>query len=214
MKEGRRNAMKVRKTLTAGALALFVAAAPAAFAKNDHGKHKGHQKKEKQKVERKAGDDRTDQPRFEQVYTHFDANGDGWIQRSEWPGDPGRFDRLDTNRDGRISRTEAQALTRNGAALDEARALDRNRDGMIARSEWRGDLATFQRLDRNGDGYLSETDRYGWTSPQTTTDSSRFSGLDRNRDGVVTRQEWRGNDTSFRQQDRNRDGVLSGAEIR
>ncbi|MDQ3169259.1 MAG: hypothetical protein M3Q55_03845, partial [Acidobacteriota bacterium] len=37
--------------------------------------------------------------------------------------------------------------------------------------------------------------------------------LDRNRDGVVTRAEWRGNDTSFRNQDRNRDGVISGAEL-
>jgi len=44
--------------------------------------------------------------------------------------------------------------------------------------------------------------------------SARFRGLDRNRDGVVTRAEWRGNDQSFRQQDRNRDGVLSGDEVR
>ena len=42
----------------------------------------------------------------------------------------------------------------------------------------------------------------------------RFSGMDRNRDGVVTRAEWRGNNESFRQHDRNSDGVLAGEELR
>lgn len=50
-------------------------------------------------------------------------------------------------------------------------------------------------------------------APGSAEAQNRFNGLDRNRDGVVTRAEWRGNDTSFRNQDRNGDGVLSGAEL-
>ena len=42
----------------------------------------------------------------------------------------------------------------------------------------------------------------------------RFQGLDTNRDGVITRGEWRGNDVSFRNQDWNGDGILSGDEVR
>lgn len=42
----------------------------------------------------------------------------------------------------------------------------------------------------------------------------RFEGMDRNKDGVITRAEWRGNDQSFRNQDWNGDGVLSGDEVR
>ena len=42
----------------------------------------------------------------------------------------------------------------------------------------------------------------------------RFQGLDRNRDGVITRSEWRGNDQSFSNEDWNGDGVLSGDEVR
>ena len=42
----------------------------------------------------------------------------------------------------------------------------------------------------------------------------RFQGMDTNRDGVITRAEWRGNDTSFRNQDWNGDGILSGEEVR
>ena|SRR5688572_20944972 len=51
-------------------------------------------------------------------------------------------------------------------------------------------------------------------TPLAAAAQNRFHGLDRNRDGVVTRAEWRGNDQSFRNQDRNRDGVISGVELR
>jgi hypothetical protein len=38
--------------------------------------------------------------------------------------------------------------------------------------------------------------------------------MDTDRDGVVTRAEWRGSDQAFRNHDTNSDGVLSGAEVR
>lgn len=50
--------------------------------------------------------------------------------------------------------------------------------------------------------------------PAAAAAQDRFHGLDRNRDGVITRAEWRGSDTSFRQHDRNRDGVITGIEAR
>jgi Ca2+-binding EF-hand superfamily protein len=52
------------------------------------------------------------------------------------------------------------------------------------------------------------------TEGKEREENMRFEGLDRNSDGIVTRAEWRGNDTSFRNQDWNGDGVLSGDEIR
>src|SRR6185436_19335911 len=45
-------------------------------------------------------------------------------------------------------------------------------------------------------------------------ETMRFQGMDTNRDGVITRREWRGSDTSFREHDWNGDGVLSGDEVR
>jgi hypothetical protein len=39
-------------------------------------------------------------------------------------------------------------------------------------------------------------------------------GMDTDRDGVVTRAEWRGSDEAFRKHDTNDDGVLSGGEVR
>ena len=41
----------------------------------------------------------------------------------------------------------------------------------------------------------------------------RFRGMDRNNDGVVSRQEWRGSARSFAVHDWNNDGVISGREI-
>ncbi len=50
--------------------------------------------------------------------------------------------------------------------------------------------------------------------PLAAQQSTRFRGMDLNRDGVITRAEWRGNEVTFRQHDRNSDGVLAGEELR
>ena len=41
----------------------------------------------------------------------------------------------------------------------------------------------------------------------------RFRGMDKDNDGKISRDEWRGNDKSFEKRDRNGDGVLSGDEV-
>lgn len=42
----------------------------------------------------------------------------------------------------------------------------------------------------------------------------RYAEMDRDRDGVITRAEWRGSRRDFEEADWNRDGVLSGDEVR
>ena len=42
----------------------------------------------------------------------------------------------------------------------------------------------------------------------------QFQGLDSNHDGVISRDEWRGNDRSFRNHDLNGDGVITRDEMR
>jgi Ca2+-binding EF-hand superfamily protein len=191
--------MKMTKTMTAAALAVAMITAPAALAKNG-----------KQKNKAKHGQHDS---QIAQGFARFDANGDGLISRSEFPADPLLFDRLDANRDNVLSQSEARQFANSGDLEREARRLDLNRDGMVSRDEWRGDWNTFDQLDRNDDGVISQADRA--RNGRVRTDSgNRFRGMDRNSDGRITRSEWRGNDTSFRNQDRNRDGVLSGSELR
>jgi Ca2+-binding EF-hand superfamily protein len=48
----------------------------------------------------------------------------------------------------------------------------------------------------------------------TGTSQMRFAGLDRNHNGVIERNEWRGSPRSFQIHDWNGDGVLSGDELR
>jgi hypothetical protein len=51
------------------------------------------------------------------------------------------------------------------------------------------------------------------TPPPATTATRRFSGMDANNDGRITRAEWRGSPRSFQVHDWNNDGVLSGDEV-
>ncbi|HEV2843474.1 MAG TPA: hypothetical protein VG477_01400, partial [Thermoanaerobaculia bacterium] len=57
-----------------------------------------------------------------------------------------------------------------------------------------------RRNDRGG--------RNGGSNDDDENEDMRFAGMDRNRDGQITRSEWRGNDRSFAQHDWNGDGVL------
>jgi hypothetical protein len=50
--------------------------------------------------------------------------------------------------------------------------------------------------------------------PPAVPAPGRVRDMDTDRDGVVTRAEWRGSDQAFRNHDTNGDGVLSGAEVR
>ena len=49
---------------------------------------------------------------------------------------------------------------------------------------------------------------------QTQVTEPRFRGMDTNRDGVITEQEWRGSRQSFRVHDWDNDGRLEGDEVR
>lgn len=62
--------------------------------------------------------------------------------------------------------------------------------------------------DREPDPARDDNDR-----DNASGDAMRMQALDTDGDGRITRAEWRGNDTSFRQHDKNGDGILAGAEI-
>jgi Ca2+-binding EF-hand superfamily protein len=105
--------------------------------------------------------------------------------------------------------------------------FDANEDGVIQRSEWRGTDRSFQIHDWDGDGVLEgEEIRAGAARPRPEFDDyagdsyafndwseDRFTGLDRNRDGRVSRTEWPYGVEEFFRADRNRDGSLSSAEF-
>ncbi len=180
--------MKIKRLGGALAAALILATAPAAMA---HGKKHGK--------------------KHDGAKTHaaVDVNDDGVVTRNEWRGDLAAFDRLDSNRDGTLSRAEARQHQ-----VDKKRSLDVNGDGVISRSEWTKDSEKFDRLDVDRNGVLSASEmRYGKDKKGNRDENMRFRGMDRNDDGRITRGEWSGNDQSFRNHDRNGDGILSRDEV-
>jgi Ca2+-binding EF-hand superfamily protein len=107
-------------------------------------------------------------------------------------------------------------------------AMDSNGDGRISRDEWRGSDQSFRRHDWNGDGILSgdevragatrqwgEDDDFDQTQrPEFRNWTDRgFTNLDRNRDGEIERSEWFYDREGFIRADRNGDGALTRAEF-
>lgn len=149
-------------------------------------------------------------------FSGIDTNGDGVVTRNEWSMGSSDFDRLDVNRDNRLSRIEfendAASYADNRYSPAQFNSFDTNRDGWITRPESRMPAYEFDRFDANRDNRLS---RFEFESVSTTTPLSnqeRFAAVDLNRDGWLTRSEWRGSDAGFTRLDRNRDNRLNRAE--
>src|SRR5262245_23182860 len=96
-------------------------------------------------------------PNFERM----DTDKDGKISSSEWKGSAEMFARLDSNHDGYITRDELkQNRPKNGNATGRGgarnlRAMDTNGDGKISRDEWKGRSEVVDRLDENHDGFIT-----------------------------------------------------------
>ena len=98
-----------------------------------------------------------------------------------------------TTEDDRNRRTDEGWRNRQ----DRMRGLDTNNDGIVTRDEWRGNDQSFSRLDRDGNGRIDSNDRGNRSRNGKYRDEEwqrrrgdRFRNLDRNGDGVVSRDEF------------------------
>ncbi|NQT91885.1 MAG: EF-hand domain-containing protein [Lentisphaerae bacterium] len=100
-------------------------------------------------------------------FMSHDEDGDGVVSREEFPGPDERFDRLDTNGDGGIDKSEAPKGPPPGRDDDQDGSgqrdgskfvdrLDKDGDGKISKDEFDGPDGHFDRFDRDGDGYINE----------------------------------------------------------
>src|SRR5262245_27843804 len=189
--------------LLAAVLSLALAAGHAAGAVDQNkNKVKGHG--------RGHGEDLT-QMRF----AGMDTNHDGRITRDEWRGNDVSFNQHDWNGDGVLSGAEvapgAQPPFGRGDDdnFDRFDRLDANHDGRLSLAEWPGDPAVFQRLDVNGDRFLTRDELR-----RREDEGSRFDRLDVNRDGRISVSEWPGDRVTFDRLDLNHDGFLTRDELR
>jgi Ca2+-binding EF-hand superfamily protein len=89
-------------------------------------------------------------------------------------------------------------------------SLDHNKDGRIARDEWHFDREGFRRADHNGDGAISRVEFLGEDVDDDRED--RFQDLDVDGDARISRNEWHADPARFTLLDDNRDGFLTRAE--
>jgi hypothetical protein len=156
-------------------------------------------------------DDWWDDDRRATRFDRLDLNDDGFLSRSEWPADTWIFDRFDRNDDDRLSRSEIRNpdLDRDELLEERFQANDLDRDGRLSSREWWGRDTQFELLDRNGDDYLSLTEVLERNPEDYRLFTRRFQELDRDRDGLLSEREWTGNLAEFSRRDRNNDGFLS-----
>jgi Ca2+-binding EF-hand superfamily protein len=172
-------------------------------------------------------------PRFAAVFDRADQNGDGKLDvdevgqmlqvlrqnikananKSATPGKNAEierriadvFNRLDANKDGKISRQEAQ-----GPLLKNFDQLDRNKDGFLDKEEVRQALQRFaQKAPETTKGKTAEVR----TAPQRRIPD--FDAFDLDADGVLSKEEWqkaRFSD-SFDAIDTNKDGRIDRKEF-
>lgn len=152
---------------------------------------------------------------MEQKYRNIDINSDGRVTRNEWRAAFERsFDNHDWNKDGILSGDEVKTWKdsddewqspsrwRGGRRWSKMEKIDQNNDGQISRSEWRGSAEDFNRVDDDGNGFLTAVEIREY----------RFEQMDVNRDNRITRSEWRGRESAFDALDLNRNGVLKPSE--
>jgi Ca2+-binding EF-hand superfamily protein len=148
------------------------------------------------------------EPHFQQL----DHNNDGRISRGEWHFDIETFRRIDRDRDGLVSRAEFLGLdTVDDDRGDRFEDLDVNRDGRVTRQEWHASDDAFRWLDRDSNGVLSRVEVTGPADDDNRGDAfasldvdrngrvtanewhwsrEAFTRRDANRDGAISRDEF------------------------
>jgi Ca2+-binding EF-hand superfamily protein len=155
---------------------------------------------------------------------NFDKDKDGKLSKEEYPGSESAFKRADKNSDGFIDQTEAQTHSsmpqiqpqKEKRGIGYIKNFDKDRDGKLSKEEYPGSESAFKRADKNGDGYIDETEAQMGTPPVQPQKERRRTGyvqsFDKDKDGKLSREEYPGSEAAFKRLDINGDGFVDEDE--
>ena len=152
------------------------------------------------------------------VFEKMDENKDGKITREEAQAASKRlFDKLDQNADDTLTKAESESGARAirneelGARFDE---LDGDHDGRLTSAEAQVPPQVFQSLDTNKDKSLSKEEFLARPDFRAEHRDFEFNRADANHDGKVTREEAdKAATTRFDSVDADHDGVITRQEF-
>jgi Ca2+-binding EF-hand superfamily protein len=168
----------------------------------------------------------------------MDKNGDGVVTKDEFQGPQKRFDKIDLDKDGKLTDVEFKAQKEkrqekggdkkgnNGGNKEKHKPLnadeffisrDKNKDGKLDKTELPN--KNFDNIDLNKDGSVSKEEvnampRFMSPEEQKAAHENRwFENRDKDKNGSLDRAEFYGkNGDPFSRLDKNGDGKLSKEE--
>lgn len=126
---------------------------------------------------------------IEKRFEMMDKNTDGFVEKDEFKGPPQIFDKIDADKDGKITKEEMKQHHEN-----KKKEFDTDGDGQLSAQErenmqkkmmGKGIEEQFKRKDKNGDGFLDKSEFIG--PPQV------FDKLDEDKDGKLSMDELKKN---------------------
>ena len=155
------------------------------------------------------------------LFRRADEDQDGRISREEWPLPPEQFDRFDRNHDGFLTPDEltpqGPRRERDGERGGEAGAAflaryDTDHDGKVTAAEFPSERR-FAEMDADGDGVLTPAEIAEAMDKRNIEKGYDFFEMyDLDRDGKVTREEFKGPSRLFERRDTNHDGVIDATD--